>query len=132
MGSRMIVAAALISSPRGYLLQLRAGHREFPFTWECPGGKVEDGETDEDALKRELLEELAAHSRIGNKTAEYDFDPPVVAKPLTLRFYNVVLLGEHPSPNDAVAVGWFRRDALKHVPLTPGNHRLFLERGWLS
>ncbi len=55
----LVVACALIDSDNRVLLTKRPAHKTMPHFWEFPGGKVEDGETPEQALLRELNEELA-------------------------------------------------------------------------
>ena len=51
------------------------GYGEFKDKWEFAGGKIEDGETAEEALKREILEELDMKISVGDriKTVEYDY-----------------------------------------------------------
>lgn len=51
------------------------GYGEFKDWWEFPGGKIEQGETEEAALKREIREELATEISVGEKlgTVEYDY-----------------------------------------------------------
>lgn len=51
------VVAALILKENKFLVSKRA-HGELKDKWEFPGGKIEDNETKEDAIKREILEEL--------------------------------------------------------------------------
>lgn len=60
-GSRLfpVVAAALVDADGRVLLQRRPAGKAMAGLWEFPGGKVEPGETPEDALVRELEEELA-------------------------------------------------------------------------
>ena len=58
-----VVAGALISDGKVLL----ARRREPPGRWELPGGKVEPGESDEEALERELLEELAIRSKVSRR-----------------------------------------------------------------
>lgn len=53
-----VVAAALIDADDRILIQQRPAHKAYPLMWEFPGGKVDEGETPEAALVRELREEL--------------------------------------------------------------------------
>lgn len=133
-----VVAVAYIQRNDGaVLMQLRPEGRDFPLMWECPGGKVEVGETIEGALKRELREELGIQDYNVTIHAGRDifrFDPPVVRSPCTLVFCDVELRGrslDRLMLNASVAVGFFSRKALKQIKLTPGNHRFFSEKGWL-
>ena len=53
-----VVAGILIDHDKSILLAQRSAEKSFPLQWEFPGGKIEDGENSEGALKRELFEEL--------------------------------------------------------------------------
>lgn len=68
------VAAAVIRSGDKIFATAR-GYGEFKGGWEFPGGKIEAGETPQEALKREIMEELETEISVGEiiDTIEYDY-----------------------------------------------------------
>ena len=68
------VAAAVIRSEDKIFAAAR-GYGEFKGGWEFPGGKIESGETPQEALKREIMEELETEISVGEliDTIEYDY-----------------------------------------------------------
>lgn len=68
------VVAAIIKQENKIFVTQR-GYGEFKDKWEFPGGKVEEGETPQEALAREIKEELAADIVVGDllTTVEYDY-----------------------------------------------------------
>lgn len=58
VGKTITVVAAVIEQTGRYLIAQRNPHAVFPLMWEFPGGKVEPGEDDATALRREIREEL--------------------------------------------------------------------------
>ena len=68
------VAAAIIMT-QGKIFATQRGYGEFKDGWEFPGGKVESGETSENAIKREIKEELDTEIEVLEllDTAEYDY-----------------------------------------------------------
>ena len=68
-----VVAAIIIEN--GKLFATQRGYGDFKDGWELPGGKIEVGETKEQALIRELREELEIKVEVGNliRTIEYDY-----------------------------------------------------------
>lgn len=68
-----VVAAIIIKDHK--LFATQRGYGEFKDGWEFPGGKVESGETPQEALKREIREELATKIEVGSyiDTIEYDY-----------------------------------------------------------
>jgi 8-oxo-dGTP diphosphatase len=63
------VAAALILREDKILICQRTRHQTMPLKWEFPGGTIEPGEKPEQALHRELEEELGIRATVGNKVA---------------------------------------------------------------
>lgn len=68
-----VVAAVIKDGERIFATQ--RGYGEFKDGWEFPGGKIEAGETPQDALRREIREELDTEIQVGEKidTVEYDY-----------------------------------------------------------
>ena len=69
------VAAAVIRDGNRYLATQR-GYGPWKDWWEFPGGKIEEGETPEEALEREIREELDLAVDVGEKLAQVEYDYP--------------------------------------------------------
>src|SRR5260370_8501330 len=67
MPSRIRVVAAMIEKDGKYLITQRRPTATLPLLWEFPGGRVEEGETDEAALARELKEETEIDVDVGDR-----------------------------------------------------------------
>jgi 8-oxo-dGTP diphosphatase len=71
MANRTVrVVAAVIERDGRYLITQRREEAVLPLLWEFPGGKVEEGETDEQALHREVLGRLGVDVEVREKVAE--------------------------------------------------------------
>lgn len=102
----IVVAAALVDSRRRVLLQQRAPGRSMAGLWEFPGGKVEEGETPEAALARELAEELGiAVDPVCLAPACFASAPNGDAHMLLL-LYVCREWGGEPRPLEATALKW--------------------------
>jgi len=101
---RLFVVAALIARRGRVLLSQRRADQSFPLAWEFPGGKVEAGETPEEALVREIDEELGCTVRVGSIVelifhAYPDFD-------LVMPIYRATVLEGVPRARDVEAIAW--------------------------
>ncbi len=68
------VTAAIIEKDGKFLIAKRAKGKHMEYKWEFPGGKIEDGESPEECLQRELQEEFGIATVIKNFVAESVFD----------------------------------------------------------
>lgn len=112
------VVAAIIHKGNCYLATQR-GYGDFEGMWEFPGGKIENGESREDALKREIKEELDVEVKIEKFLCTVDYDYPNFH--LTMHCYHcrvsdgVIKLLEHLSAK------WLTKDELKQVEWLPAD-----------
>ncbi|MCW1958581.1 MAG: (deoxy)nucleoside triphosphate pyrophosphohydrolase [Mycobacterium sp.] len=116
---QIVVAGALIAD--GALLVAQRGRPpELAGLWELPGGKVAPGETEPQALARELLEELGVEVEVGARLGA-----DVVAGAVILRAYQVTLVGGELHPHDHTALRWVRAAGLGELAWVPA------DRAWL-
>ena len=120
-----VVAAVIERNGRLLLGQRPSGHRHGGL-WEFPGGKVEPGEDDLDATRRELREELhVTVTAVGALLAEHR-DPGTA---FVIAFRRVEIAGE-PRCLDHAELGWFAPDALPADALAPSDLRFCRDMGW--
>ena len=70
------VVAAIIRDEQGRIFATQRGYGGWKDWWEFPGGKIEAGETPQEALHREIREELAAEIEVGELFQTIDYDYP--------------------------------------------------------
>lgn len=110
-GRKVRVAAGILERDGRILICRRASGDSHPGKWEFPGGKIEAGEAPEEALARELEEELGVRARVGPQVAHVHFGYPG-GRGVELLFYRV--LGFEGEPRNRVfgEIRWERREAL--------------------
>ncbi|MGW4895016.1 NUDIX domain-containing protein [Kitasatospora sp. NPDC004240] len=108
MENRIVVGGALIHRGR-VLAARRSAPPEVAGRWEFPGGKTEPGETEEQALERELLEELGVRAKaLERLPGAWDVRPG-----LELRFWAAELLSGEPRPlEDHSELRWLAPEEL--------------------
>lgn len=90
----LLVSAGVIRRGGQVLVGQRRKFDKHAFKWEFPGGKVEHGETPQQALVRELREELAIEATVGRELARYEHDYPNGSRVLLLFFEVSSFAGE--------------------------------------
>lgn len=89
-----VVVAAAIERDGRYLVARRTRPADVAGRWEFPGGKVEPGETEEQALVREIREELGVPIRVGERVpGEWPLSDDLV-----LHLYAATLIDGEPAP----------------------------------
>lgn len=111
-----VVAGAIVSA--GRLFATQRGYGDWAGWWEFPGGKIEPGEAPEEALRRELREELALEVRVGEEVARVEYDYPTFH--LSMRLFLCIPEGE-PTLREHSAARWLLKDELKAVRWLPAD-----------
>lgn len=113
------VVAAIIRDANGRILCTQRGYGEWKDWWEFPGGKLEAGETPEEALMREIREELSTEIRVDEFFCTVDYDYP--AFHLTMHCYLCSMLTGALRLNEHKAARWLKRDELGGVKWLPAD-----------
>jgi 8-oxo-dGTP diphosphatase len=121
MQHQIVVAGALIADS-ALLVAQRDRPPELAGLWELPGGKVAPGESDAEALTRELFEELGVEVTVGARLGH----DVTLSETMTLRAYFVALVRGVVQPNDHRALRWVAIDELEGLPWVPA------DRAWLA
>lgn len=116
------VVACVISRNGKFLVCQRPFSKRHGGLWEFPGGKVESGETDQAAAKRELVEELGVEMISASAIA---FSMSDSDSPYVIAFMPVSIRGT-PSCNEHVALQWGTPADLATLPLAPSD-RCFVD-----
>lgn len=118
-----VVAAIIIRD--GKVFATQRGYGEWKDWWEFPGGKIEAGECPQEALVREIREELDAEIEVGELIETVEWDYP--AFHLTMHCFVCSLVSESMHLNEHEASAWLTRETLHSVKWLPADEGLILK-----
>ncbi|WP_334145947.1 (deoxy)nucleoside triphosphate pyrophosphohydrolase [Muricomes intestini] len=112
------VVAAVIETD-GKIFATQRGYGDLKGGWEFPGGKIEAGETPQQALKREVMEELDAEVSVGDLIDTIEYDYPTFHLSMDCFWCKIIsgdlVLKEHE------AAKWLSKDRLESVEWLPAD-----------
>jgi 8-oxo-dGTP diphosphatase len=123
LASLVEVVAALIQDDNGrYLITQRHKGSHLAGLWEFPGGKREPGESLEEALQRELTEELSARFGVGERVETVRWEYP--ERTIVIHFYRCRLESGTIEPREDQAMAWVAPERLSDFDFPPADRDL--------
>lgn len=122
------VAAAIIENDKKEILAAKRADIPDGAAWEFPGGKVEDGEGTEEALRREIDEELGCRLQmiLPFDTVEHDYEEFHLSMDL---FVCTLAPGSVPKAREHAELRWVNKDQLTSIDWLPADHEAALKLG---
>lgn len=120
-----VVCAIIINNRQELLLAQRASNMEHSGQWEFPGGKIKQNETDEEALIREIKEELDVYVSVKQPLKEVKWtyvNKQIILKPFLCRIESGI-----PSPLEHNALNWFPLSDLDSIDLVEADVEIVKE-----
>lgn len=114
-----VICAILVNSQDQVLVAQRSAHQDYAGYWEFPGGKCEPGESLQEALIREIREELAIEVEEAEPwmVIPHEYEPYFV----TLHIWRVMRFRGEPSGHEGQLVKWIAREALAGLQFPEAN-----------
>ena len=112
-----VVAAVIRDGDRIFATQ--RGYGDFKGGWEFPGGKIEEGETPQEALAREIIEELETEIAVGELVDTIEYDYP--AFHLSMDCYWAEIVSGEVVLKEHEAAKWLTKDTLDSVEWLPAD-----------
>ena len=113
------VIKAIDENGEPIIFATQRGYGEFKGGWEFPGGKIEAGETPQEALKREIMEELGTEISVGELIETIEYDYPTFHLSMDCFWCEIVkgdlVLKEHE------AAKWLKKEQLDDVEWLPAD-----------
>lgn len=119
MKKQIEVVGAVIFSDNKVLCAQRNENMSLPLMWEFPGGKVEQDESEVDALKREINEEMLCDLEVGDKitSTAYEYDFGIV----NLHTYKCKLKEKMPTLTEHKSIKWLYIHELESLEWAPAD-----------
>ena len=117
---KQIEVVAAIIRRGNEIFATQRGYGEFKDWWELPGGKIEPGESPQQALVREIREELDATIEVGKLLQTVEWDYPTFH--LTMHCFWCELTCEALHLNEHEAASWLDREHLRSVKWLPADY----------
>ena len=121
MKTSKVVAAIICNDMerKSKIFATARGYGDLKGGWEFPGGKVEPGETPQQALKREIMEELSTEIKVGELIDTIEYDYPTFHLSMDC-FWAEVITGQLEL-KEAEAAKWLTKDQLESVAWLPAD-----------
>ncbi len=116
------VVAAIIHDAEGRIFATQRGYGEWKDYWEFPGGKIEPGETPEEALRREIWEELVTRIAVERLVETVEWDYPRFH--LTMHCYLCRVVSGRLELKEHEAARWLAPEELENVGWLPADWEL--------
>ena len=118
---RVVAAVIKAQNEKGspIIFATQRGYGEMKDGWEFPGGKIEPGETPQQALKREILEELDTDIEVGNLIETIEYDYPTFH--LSMDCFWAEVKAGHLELKEAEAAKWLTKDQLDSIDWLPAD-----------
>ena len=119
---RIEVVAAIIHDAEGRIFATQRGYGEFKDRWEFPGGKMEAGETPEEALRREIWEELETRIEVERLVETVEYDYPQFH--LTMHCFLCRVESGQLELKEHEAAKWLGKDELESINWLPADREV--------
>ena len=116
---KTVLAVAAVIRDGDRIFATQRGYGEQKDGWEFPGGKIEAGETPQQALVREIREELDTGITVGDSLTTIEYDYPTFH--LSMRCYWATICGGEPVLKEHEAARWLDADELDSVAWLPAD-----------
>ena len=116
---KTIRVAAVVIRDGGRIFATQRGYGPYKDKWEFPGGKIETGETPEEALTREIREELDTEISVGEKLIQVEYDYPEFH--LSMGCYDCAVIWGQLTLREHESARWLALDQLATVDWLPAD-----------